>query len=490
LAAKGALRLSRPWVSSSAIASPHLVRELPMPADVAARTCLAVVLAAGEGTRMKSARPKVLHEVAGLAMVGHVLKAVAGAGAGRIAVVIGPDRADVAKVAGAMVPGVETFEQRERLGTGHAVLSARAALALPVDDVVVAFADTPLVTAETFSRLRAPLAGGAAVAVLAFEAADPTGYGRVILRNGRPAAIREHRDASVEERAMALCNAGLMALRGDVALKVLEAIGKENAQSEYYLTDAVEIADRQGLATALVVAPEEEVQGINDRRQLARVEKVYQERRRREAMLSGTTLIDPDTVYFSHDTVLARDTLVEPNVVFGPGVCIEEGATIHAFCHLEGARVGSGVSVGPFARLRPGTALGQKAKIGNFVEIKNADVGPGAKVSHLSYIGDASVGAEANIGAGAITCNYDGYVKSRTEIGAGAFVGSNSCLIAPVTIGEGAYVASGSVITHDVPGDALAVARGRQASKEGWARAFRERSLAAKVGRRVKEETS
>ncbi len=314
-----------------------------MPADVAARTCLAVVLAAGEGTRMKSARPKVLHEVAGLAMLGHVLKAVAGAGAGRIAVVIGPDRADVAKVAGATVPGVETFEQRERLGTAHAVLSARAALALPVDDVVVAFADTPLVTAETFARLRAPLAGGAAVAVLGFEAADPTGYGRVILRNGRPAAIREHRDASVEERAMALCNAGLMALRGDVALAILEAIGNENAQREYYLTDAVEIADRHGPRPRPSSWPRRrKSRASTTAAQLARVEKVYQERRRREVMLSGTTLIAPDTVFFSHDTVDRPRHVVEPNVVFGPGVSVEEGAMIHAFCHLEGARVGPG----------------------------------------------------------------------------------------------------------------------------------------------------
>jgi bifunctional UDP-N-acetylglucosamine pyrophosphorylase/glucosamine-1-phosphate N-acetyltransferase len=433
---------------------------------------------------MQSAKPKVLHEVAGRSMLAHVLASLEQAGAGRLAVVIGPDRADVAREVETVAPRAEVFTQRDRLGTAHAVLSARPALEEGADDVVVAFADTPLITAETFGRLRAPLAKGAAVAVLGFEAANPAGYGRLITANGRLQAIREHKDASEAERALTLCNGGLMAIRGDVALGLLDRIGNRNAQGEYYLTDAVEVAKGLGHEAVTVLAAEDEVQGVNDRVQLARVERVLQERLRREAMLAGVTLVAPDTVFFSHDTRIGRDTLVEPNVVFGPGVVVEEGAVIHAFSHLEGARVASGATVGPFARLRPGAALGPKAKVGNFVEIKNVDLGAGAKVSHLTYLGDASVGAEANIGAGTITCNYDGFSKYRTTIGEGAFVGSNSSLVAPVTVGDGAYVGSGSVITGDVPADALAVARGRQSNKEGWAKAFRERAAAAKATKR------
>jgi bifunctional UDP-N-acetylglucosamine pyrophosphorylase / glucosamine-1-phosphate N-acetyltransferase len=449
----------------------------------AARTCLALVLAAGEGTRMRSAIPKVLHEIAGRSLVGHVLEAVRAAGATRTAVVIGPDREDVGRATRAVVPEAGIYVQAERLGTAHAVLSARAALAEPVDDVVIAFGDTPLVRPETFARLRAPLAEGAAVVVLGFEAADPTGYGRLIGAEGRLAAIREERDATPEERRITLCNAGLMALRGDVALGILEKVDNRNVKHEFYLTDVVEVAARLGMRAATVTAAEEEVQGINDRIQLARAERTFQDRMRRDAMAYGVTLTAPETVYFSYDTRLGRDTVVEPNVVFGPGVTVEENAVIHAFCHLTGARVAAGAEVGPFARLRPGTAIGPKAKIGNFVEIKNAAIGQGAKVNHLSYVGDAIVGPSANIGAGAITCNYDGYGKYRTIIGEGAFVGSNSSLVAPVTIGEGAYVGSGSVVTQDIPGDALGVARARQSVKEGWAKAFRERSLAAKKGR-------
>ncbi len=449
----------------------------------AARTCLAIVLAAGEGTRMRSATPKVLHAIAGRSLLGHVLAAVGAAGASRTAVVIGPDRPDVGREAQAACPGAEVYVQADRLGTAHAVLSARAALEEPADDVVIAFGDTPLVTPETFSALRAPLAEGAAVVVLGFRAAVPTGYGRLIAVDGRLAAIREERDATPEERRIDLCNAGLMALRGDAALAILEKIDNRNAKHEYYLTAAVEVAAELGMRAATVIASEEEVQGINDRVQLAKAERTYQDRRRREAMIAGVTLVAPETVFFNFDTRLGRDALVEPNVVFGPGVTVEENAVIHGFSHLTGARVAAGAEVGPFARLRPGAAIGPKAKIGNFVEIKNAEIGPGAKVNHLSYVGDATVGSSANVGAGTITCNYDGYGKYRTVIGEGAFVGSNSSLVAPVTIGEGAYVGSGSVVTHDIPGDALGVARARQFVKEGWAKAFRERSLAAKKGR-------
>jgi bifunctional UDP-N-acetylglucosamine pyrophosphorylase/glucosamine-1-phosphate N-acetyltransferase len=450
-------------------------------AQTPARSCIAVVLAAGEGTRMKSEKPKVLHELAGRPMLAHVLASLGQAGATRLAVVVGPDRDDVAGEVRRIAPDAGIFTQRDRLGTAHAVLSARAALQEASDDVVVAFADTPLMTAETFNRLRAPLAGGAAVAVLGFEAANPAGYGRLITADGRLQAIREHKDATESERAITLCNGGLMAIRGDLALSLLDKIGNSNAQREYYLTDIVEIANSLGHQAVTVIASEEEIQGINDRAQLARVERVMQDRLRQAAMASGVTLIAPETVFFSHDTRIGRDTVVEPNVVFGPGVVIEKNAIIHAFSHLEGAHVAAGATVGPFARLRPGAALGPKAKVGNFVEIKNVDLGAGAKVSHLTYLGDATVGAGANIGAGTITCNYDGFRKYRTTIGEGAFVGSNSSLVAPVTIGNGAYVGSGSVVTANVPDDALAVARGRQAVKDGWAKMFRERAIAAKA---------
>jgi bifunctional UDP-N-acetylglucosamine pyrophosphorylase/glucosamine-1-phosphate N-acetyltransferase len=446
----------------------------------AGRSCLAIVLAAGEGTRMRSARPKVLHEIAGRSMLAFVLSTVRAAGASRVAVVIGPGREDVAEAARKIAPGAEIFVQQERLGTAHAVLAARPALENGADDVIVAFADTPLVDPATFARLRRPLAQGAAVVALGFEARDPSGYGRLITKGDRLLAIREHRDASGNERAITFCNAGLMALRGDLALDILGRIGNRNDQGEYYLTDAVEVAAQDGLPVLAVAASEDEVMGINDRAQLAAAERIMQDRLRREAMKEGATLVAPETVYFSFDTKLGRDVLVEPNVFFGPGVRVDDNVVIHAYSHLEGATIASGASVGPFARLRPGANIGAKARIGNFVEIKNVELGPGAKVNHLTYLGDSSVGADANIGAGTITCNYDGFSKHRTTIGEGAFIGTNSSLVAPVTVGANAYVGSGSVITEDVPADALALGRGRQAVKEGWAAEFRKKKLAAK----------
>jgi bifunctional UDP-N-acetylglucosamine pyrophosphorylase / glucosamine-1-phosphate N-acetyltransferase len=444
------------------------------------RTCLAVVLAAGEGTRMRSAKPKVLHEIAGRSMLAHILTAVREAGAARVAVVVGPDRDDVAREARYVAPEAEIFVQRERLGTAHAVLAAEAALRHGAEDVMVAYADTPLVAAATFAKLRRPLAEGAGVAVLGFEARDPAGYGRLIIDGNRLVAIREERDASEAERRITFSNAGLMALSGDIALDVLRRIGNDNAKREYYLTDAVAVVTAMGGRAVAVTAPEEEVQGVNDRAQLAEAERVIQERLRRAAMAGGATLIAPETVFLSHDTAIGRDVLIEPNVVFGPGVTVEDGAVIHAFSHVEGARIGKGVSIGPFARLRPGADLGPGARVGNFVEIKNVALGAGAKVNHLTYLGDATVGANSNIGAGTITCNYDGFAKHRTTIGEGAFVGTNSSLVAPVTIGAGAYIGSGSVITEDVPADALALGRGRQAVREGWAAEFRKRAQAAK----------
>ncbi|MDP8917405.1 MAG: bifunctional UDP-N-acetylglucosamine diphosphorylase/glucosamine-1-phosphate N-acetyltransferase GlmU [Pseudomonadota bacterium] len=445
-----------------------------------ARSCMAIVLAAGEGTRMKSKKPKVLHQVANRSMLGHVLATVTAAGATSAAVVIGPEREDVAKETQKILPHARIFVQRDRLGTAHAVLSAREALAQKPDDVIIAFADTPLVLPETFAKLRAPLAEGAAVVAMGFEAKDPTGYGRFITSGDQLLAIREHKDATEAERAITLCNGGLMALRGDVALDLLDRVDNANAKGEYYLTDVVALARELGHRTAIAIVPEEEVHGVNDRAQLAAAERMIQERLRQAAMASGVTLVAPETVFFSHDTRLGQDVVVEPHVVFGPGVVVEDGAVIHSFSHLEGARLSSGAAVGPFSRLRPGAQIGSKAKVGNFVEIKNTELGAGAKVSHLTYLGDASIGAEANIGAGTITCNYDGFSKYRTVIGEGAFIGSNSSLVAPITIGKGAFVGSGSVITDDIPDDALGLGRGRQTVKEGWAIEFREKSQAAK----------
>jgi bifunctional UDP-N-acetylglucosamine pyrophosphorylase/glucosamine-1-phosphate N-acetyltransferase len=449
---------------------------MPMP-----RKALAIVLAAGEGTRMKSETPKVMHQVAGRSMLAHVLASVAAAGVEDVAVVVGPGRDDVRAETLRLSPDARVFVQTERLGTAHAVLAAREAIARGVDDIVVLFADTPLVTADTILRLRAALAEGAGVVALGFLAADPFGYGRLLQdAEGRLVAIREEKDASESERAIRLCNAGLMAIDGAAALSLLEKIGNDNAKGEYYLTDLVELARAGRREARVVVADEIEVLGVNDRIQLAQAEAVAQTRLRRAAMAAGVTLVAPETVFLSADTVLGRDVLIEPHVVIGPGVSIGDRTVIHSFSSLEGARIGAEANIGPFARLRPGTALSEKAKVGNFVEIKNANVGVGAKVNHLTYIGDADIGAGANVGAGTITCNYDGFFKYRTEIGENAFIGSNSSLVAPVKIGPGAYVGSGSVVVKDVGADALAVARGLQTERPGWGAKFRARQSARK----------
>ncbi|MCJ2014074.1 bifunctional UDP-N-acetylglucosamine diphosphorylase/glucosamine-1-phosphate N-acetyltransferase GlmU [Methylobacterium sp. J-076] len=448
------------------------------------RSLTAIVLAAGKGTRMRSDLPKVLHKVAGRTMLGHVLAAVQAAGATRVGVVAEPGRADVAAEIERQAPGAGIFAQAERLGTAHAVLAARSLLVACGDDVIVAFGDTPLVTPETFTRLRAPLAAGAGVAVLAFETANPTGYGRVLTQGDRVSAIREEKDASPDERQVRLCNAGLMALSGAHALALLERIGNDNAAGEYYLPDAVALAVADGLSVAVVPVDEAEAQGVNDRVQLAAAEAVVQGRLRRAALLGGATLAAPETVFLSHDTVLGRDVIVEPHVVFGPGVVVADGCTVRAFSHLADVRLGETVKVGPFVRMRGGAVLEPGAEIGNFVELKNTRMGPGAKAAHLTYLGDAEVGAKANVGAGTITCNYDGVFKHRTTIGAGAFIGSNSALVAPVTVGAQAIIGAGSVITHDVPEGALAVARGRQVMKAGWAVRMRAQLLALKERRR------
>ena len=447
-----------------------------------ARTCLAVVLAAGDATRMKSSKSKVLHTVGNLPLISHVTLAAVTAGVNRIALVVGRDADEVARTAqqGVDVP-VTAVMQTERKGTGHAVLMARDIIAEGFDDVVVLVGDAPLIDPESLAAAAEQRAQGADVVVLGFRAADPTGYGRLLERDGELVAIREHKEASPAELEVDFCNGGIISFSGSQALGLLEAIGNANAKGEYYLTDIVEIARSRGLKCVAIEAPEADLMGCNTRAELAEIEKVWQDRARHRAMLSGVSMLDPSSVYLSHDTLLENDVTIEPNVWFGPGVRVGAGATIHAFSHLEGADVGPKASIGPFARLRPGTELGEKAKVGNFCETKNAKVGAGAKVNHLTYIGDAVIGASANIGAGTITCNYDGQNKHLTEIGAGAFIGSNSSLVAPIRIGDGAYVGSGSVVTADVPDDALAIARARQETKPGRAQRLREKIAAIKA---------
>jgi bifunctional UDP-N-acetylglucosamine pyrophosphorylase/glucosamine-1-phosphate N-acetyltransferase len=439
-----------------------------------ARSSLTVVLAAGEGTRMRSSLPKVLHPVAGESLLAHVLHAAPNGSGARLAVVIGPDHAAVTEEARRIRPDAETYIQRERLGTAHAVLAARKAIVRGADDLLIAFGDTPLISAETFERMRAPLKNGAALTVLGFRAADPTGYGRLLMRGEKLVAIREHADASAEERKVTLCNAGVMALDGRNALKILDKIGNVNSKGEYYLVDAVTIARDMGLEAIVIETKEDEVRGINTKAQLAEAEAVMQDRLRKQAMDNGVTLIAPETVFLAADTRFGKDVTIEPFVVIGPGVTIADGAVIHSFSHIVETSIGSKASVGPYARLRPGTSLGDGARIGNFVETKAAKLEAGVKVNHLSYIGDAEIGANSNIGAGTITCNYDGFSKHKTIIGKGAFVGTNSSLVAPVTIGAGAYIGSGSVITRDVPDDAMALERSQQSIREGGATRYRE----------------
>ncbi len=449
------------------------------------RSCLSIILAAGEGTRMKSALPKVLHRIAGLPMVAHVVRAAEAAGTGDLALVIGHGAEQMREAAQKFAPRAETFVQEKRLGTAHAVLAARAAIERGHDDVLVMFGDTPLIDAEALKAARQKLAEGAAVVVIGFRTENPTGYGRLIEKGGRLVAIREEKDCSDEERAIKFCNGGLMAVAGSHVLALLDAVGNHNAKGEYYLTDIVEIAGGKGLEVVATEASFDNALGINNRAELAEAEAIWQKRRRREAMLEGATLIAPETVFFSYDTQVGQDAVIEPNVWFGPGVTVDAGATVHAFSHIEGAHIATGATVGPFARLRPGAKLAEDSKVGNFCEVKNGDIGRGAKVNHLTYIGDAIIGAGSNIGAGTITCNYDGVNKHLTRIGENSFIGSNSALVAPVSIGDGAYVASGSVITVDVPDEALALGRARQETKPGRAKVIRERALALKAAKKA-----
>lgn len=450
-----------------------------------ASSAAAIVLAAGLGTRMKSSLPKVLHPVLGRPMVAHVAAAAAQAGVDRLVVVVGPEGDAVARV----VAPHPTVVQHDRLGTGHAALQARAALEGFTGTVVVLCGDAPLLRPETVRALiDARESAGAGVAVLGFEAAEPGAYGRLMLEDGSSlTAIVEAKEATPEQLAVRWCNSGVLAIDGAALWGWLDRISNANAKGEYYLTDVVALARVDGRACVMVPCPEQEVMGVNARAELAVCETVAQNRMRQQAMADGVTLIDPATTYFSWDTRLGRDVTVGPFTVFGPGVTVADGVEIKGFCHFEDCTVAAGASVGPYARLRPGAEIGEGAHIGNFVEVKKATVEAGAKVNHLSYIGDAFVGAKANIGAGTITCNYDGFGKYKTTIGAGAFVGSNSSLVAPVTIGDGAIVGAGSVITRDIEADALGVTRAEQVQKSGWAARFRDVKRAAKLALSAKK---
>ena len=443
------------------------------------RPLLTIVLAAGKGTRMKSDVPKVMHQVAGRSLLGHVLALASAVGTTATAIVVGPDMPSVRVEVAKFAPTAAVFEQTEQRGTADAVMAARSGIAAHTGDVLVMFADSPLITVETVRRLVRALDQGAEVAVLGFHAKDATGYGRLVTDGlltdgvGNLVAIREHKDATPAERQIDFCNSGVMAFRTPDFLAVLGRIGTNNASGEFYLTDAIAIMRSQGRRAVAVAGLEEEMLGVNTRGHLAAAEGVFQRRARARAMAEGATLIDPGTVWFAFDTQVGRDVVIEPNVFFGPGVSVGDRVTIHANSHISGAVLDAGAVVGPFARLRTGARIGQGAKIGNFVEVKNAVFEPGAKANHLAYVGDARVGAKANIGAGTIFCNYDGFNKHKTDVGAGAFIGSNSSLVAPVKIGDGAFVASGSIITRNVEADSLALARAVQESRPGWAAKFR-----------------
>ena len=445
----------------------------------------ALILAAGKGTRMKSDLHKVLHPLAGRPMLGHLIASVDTLGAARKIVVTGAGREQVEAFVTPL--GADVVTQEPQLGTAHAVQQGEAALKDFDGDILILYGDVPLIQPETMRRLLARLheKDQPTTVVLGFRPSDPLAYGRILAdEDGTIEKMVEYKDASADERAINLCNSGLMAVRAKDLWALLAQVGNDNAGKEYYLPDIVMIAQAEGRFSAVIEAEPDEVAGINSRSELADVEGQWQQRRRAAVMSDGATLIAPETVWFAHDTVIGRDVVIEPNVFFGPKVVIEDGVTIHGFSHIEGATVHSGAEIGPYARLRPGADIGPGAKIGNFVEVKNGRFGRGAKANHLSYIGDADIGANANIGAGTITCNYDGFLKYPTKIGEGAFIVSNSAFVAPITIGDGAIVGAGSTITRDVAPDALAVARGHQEMRPGWATRFREAMKAKKAAKK------
>ena len=442
----------------------------------------AIILAAGQGTRMKSPLPKVLHPVGGRSMLDRAIDAAQGAGCDRVIVVVGAHSPQVRQAAVARVGEGNIAVQDPPMGTGHAVNAARDLLKDFDGAVIVSYADTPLVSSAVLKPVL-ELAEKADLAVMGFDAADPGAYGRLIMRDDNLDAIVEAREATPEQRMIIACNSGILAARGELLFSLLAEVKNENSKGEYYLTDVVGLARARGLQPKVTMASENDVLGANSQAELAIAERVWQDGVRKTFMDNGVHMPAPETVFFCHDTQVEPGAVIEPNVVFAGGVSVASGAVIRAFSHLEGARIGAGAQIGPYARLRPGADIGKDARIGNFVEVKNVTVGEGAKANHLSYLGDGSVGAKANIGAGTIFCNYDGYFKYRTVVGAGTFIGSNSSLVAPVTVGDGAMTAAGSVIIHDVSPDAMAVARGLQVEKAGWAKAFRDKKAAEKASK-------
>lgn len=439
-----------------------------------------IILAAGRGTRMKSGRAKVLHEVAHAPLLQHAMAAGRSLDPERIVVVAGHEAEAVRFAAMEHDPGAAVVLQEAQLGTAHAVAQARSSLGEKAGDVIVLYGDTPFIRPETLGAM-AQARARHAVVLLGFEPRDPGRYGRLIMDGDELVRIVEFKDASEDERRVGLCNSGVIVADRAILFDLIAAVRNENASGEYYLTDIVDIARKRGLSAGVVTCDEDETLGVNSRADLARAEAVYQQRARAAALENGITLVAPDTVFFAHDTLIGRDTVIEPHVVFGPCVTVEPRAEIRAFSHLEGCRVGSGAVVGPYARLRPGADLARDVRVGNFVEIKRAKLEQGAKVNHLTYVGDAAVGAKANIGAGSVTCNFDGVSKHRTEIGARAFIGSDTMLVAPVKIGADAMTASGSVITDDVPDGALALGRARQENKPSRAVKIMERLKAVRA---------
>lgn len=448
----------------------------------------AIILAAGKSTRMKSARSKVLHPVGGRSMLAWVAALARSVNVSKIICVVGEMNADVREAAQNL--GLEIAVQEPQLGTAHAVLQAKSALGDFDGDVAVLYADTPLIETDTLVSVFDALEGGAHVSVLGFEPADPGAYGRLIVKNGELQAIVEAKEATPEELAVRLCNSGVMAADRIDMFNALDKVSNDNVKGEYYLTDIVEILRSMDKRAVAVHASEREVMGVNAREDLALAERAFQEQKRQEIMSCGVTLRDPQSIYFSYDTHIGRDSDIGANVFFGPGVKLAENVTIHPFCHLEGTEIKDGAVIGPFARLRPGTRMGAGTKIGNFVETKKAEVGAGSKINHLSYIGDSKIGENVNIGAGTITCNYDGYFKHVTEIADGAFIGTHSSLVAPLKIGKDAFLGSGGVITENVPDGALALARARQDNKEGWATRYHKAQAKRKAQKDHKKKKS